>query len=443
MEYPTALAGGFEEKSLQIPEELIITPMKEHQRYFPVYDQAGGLLAKFITVRNGDDHCLQVVAAGNEKVLRARLADAEFFWQEDCKIPLADFVTRLETIVFHDKLGSLRAKVERVRKMAGCIGQRLGYSAEQLRKTDRAALLMKGDLVSRAVYEFTELQGIMGEYYARKDGENPEVAQAIREHYQPRFAGDDLPATAVGRVAAIADKLDSIVGFFAVGIQPTGSQDPYALRRAATGVTQIIVRNALPLSVGELIQENYDLLAQEVALSETEVQTQAAVTAFLGQRLENLLAEEGLSYDVIQAVAAAGYDRLDLAYRRAQALAAFRQEAAFQELLAGFTRAANIVRKSGNGAAAVDPALLQEEAEQQLYQTWRQVAVQVEESLQRQDYLQALSQISGLRGAIDRFFQDVMVMAEDEALRGNRLALLAQIVALSQEIGDLSQIVSQ
>ncbi len=448
VEYPTALSGGFDKKYLEIPKELVITPMREHQRYFPLYKDSSKqeLLPKFITVRNGDDRSLQLVSAGNESVLRARLKDAEFFWQEDCKLNLEECVERLSKVVYHEKLGTSRAKVARVQKLAIYLAQKLGLDPSQLKKVERAALLMKADLVSHAVYEFTELQGIMGEYYCRNAKEDEEVSQAVREHYQPRFAGDDLPQTTVGKVAGIADKLDSLVGFFAIAMQPTGSQDPYALRRAASGITLVVLRNSLHLSISDLIAFSYDLIAQDTPLSRSKQETIDSVSQFMKLRLENILSEENISYDVINAVSNTSADDLFDTYRRAYALDEYKGQANCTALLAGFKRASNMVRNAeAKGELAdkihVTEKLLADDAEKNLYVRVNQTKGLVEKALAAKDYIAALTAIGSLREVIDRFFDDVMVMSEDVAVRNNRLALLRQIVDLPKNIGDLSQIV--
>lgn len=443
VEYPTALSGGFEEKYLDIPAELVITPMKEHQRYFPVFAPNGGLKNRFITVRNGDARFLDIVAAGNEKVLRARLADAAFFWTEDCKESLENWLPQLEKIVFHEKLGTLAEKVARMRALGAYLSEVLGYAPAERAKADRAISLMKADLLSRVVYEFAELQGIMGEYYARKDGEDAEVAQAIREHYLPRFAEDGLPESAAGKIAALVEKMDSLVGFFAVGIQPTGSQDPYALRRAAAGIVQIILQNRLEISLAAWISAAYAPFAQAGYATQTLEEVIPALTAFLGQRLENILDEQGVRYDVLNAVRAAGYDNLYQASLRAQALRAYAEKEAFGELIAGFTRAANILKKNPAPALAIQPALLVEPSEKALYTALGTVQERVAAAYAAHDYAAALDCIGSLRGAIDAFFTEVMVMTEEADLRQNRLALLGAVTALTSGIGDLAAIVSK
>lgn len=441
LEYPTALLGSFDRKYLELPQELVVTPMREHQRYFPVYDRAGErLLPHFITVRNGGSEHLNIVAAGNEKVLAARLADAAFFWDEDCKHTLAANAPRLEHIVFHEKLGTLAAKVERVRRLGAAIAEQLGYTEEDRRDTDRAAALMKCDLVSNAVYEFTELQGIMGEYYAANDGETPQVAQAIREHYLPRFTGDALPRTKAGLALAMADRLDTLAGFFGQKMIPTGSQDPYALRRAAIGVMQMLLQNKLELDILELCGRAYRLY-EGIAFEQSEEETLAALSVFFRQRLENTLGDEGVAYDVLNAVAGLPLNVPLYNYQKAQALAAFKANGEYPQLMAAYGRAANLL-KNVKEAYTVNPAALADPSEQGLYQALEQAAQAVGQAMEQRDYLAALSGLAAVRPALDAFFEAVLVMAEDEAVRGNRLALLQKLVGLTADLGDLSCLVS-
>ncbi len=442
LEYPTALLGSFDAKYLEIPEELVVTPMREHQRYFPVYDASGQkLLPHFITVRNGNSEHLDIVQAGNEKVLAARLADAEFFWHEDCSHPLADNLPRLAHIVFHEKLGTLDAKVQRIKTLAGHIATKLVFSNDDRRDTERAAELLKCDLVSNAVYEFTELQGIMGEYYAQHDGETPQVAAAIREHYLPRFAGDALPQTKAGIALALADRLDSLVGFFAQGMIPTGSQDPYALRRAAIGVMQILLQNKLGLNLLWLCQKAYALY-EGITLERDEPATLEALASFFEQRLENILAEEGVAYDVVNAVSGLPLFCPLYNYQKAHALADFRGDGEFAQLMADYGRAANLL-KNAQPAAEVQEQLLEEQAERELFAALSAASSKVKSALALRDYLAALRVLASVRPQLDAFFEAVMVMAESEALRGNRLALLQKLVAMTAELGDLSALVSK
>ncbi len=442
LEYPTALVGSFSEEYLALPEPLVITPMREHQRYFPVFAPEGGLRNRFVTVRNGNSEHLDVVAAGNEKVLKARLDDAAFFLHEDLKHPLADNLPRLSGIVFHESLGRMDAKVERIRQIAAWIGKTLSYSESELADLDRAALLCKADLVSHAVYEFTELQGIMGEYYARASQETDAVATAIREHYLPRGAGDELPATKVGAALAIADKIDSLVSFLALDMQPSGSQDPYALRRQALGICHIIIRHQLPLSLRALVGQSYDATAAKNELVFDKEKTVALALAFFEQRMQNILSLDGYSYDVINAVLAEGVDRLPELPAKAKALAEFRTDADFAAMLAGYRRAANLVAKNGS-QGPVQAEYLQEAAEKELAAQVSAAAEQVKSLAESGRYVELLRLVSKLGPAIDAFFDAVMVMTDDAALRNNRLALLQSIVDMAEEVGDLSRLVEQ
>ncbi len=450
VEYPTVLTGRFAEKYLELPQELVITPMREHQRYFPVHDKAGKLLPLFVTVRNGDRTGLDLVAAGNERVLTARLADAEFFYREDLRQVMDDNVERLAAVVFHEKLGSLRQKVGRMVALADYIGTALGYSQEELKQTRRAAFLAKADLASHVVYEFPELQGIIGEYYAKAAGEDPVVAAAIREHYLPRFAGDELPATRPGVAVALADKIDTLMAFFAIGQIPSGSQDPYALRRAAAGCIQIIVQHQLTLPLREILNYEYTLLKQDIPDLDASVVGERIETAvgFLHQRLENLLSDSGVSYDVINAVQRIGVKQGNVfaALRRAKALQSFRAQLGFRKLLAGFNRSANILRNAKEKDKAlelpqVDQALFQAPAEGALFQAVQAAEGRVGAAVEQGAYQEALSALSELAEPIDGFFEAVMVMDPDPAVRGNRMALLQRIVTMADQVADLRKIV--
>lgn len=439
VEYPTALVGSFEEEYLELPKEVVITPMREHQRYFPVYDGKGKLLNKFITVRNGTAEHIEVVRAGNEKVLRARLADARFYYEQDLAVPLADLVPRLGKIVFHEKLGTVLDKVERARKLGAAIGSSLGLNQTELADLDRALLLAKADLVTLMVYDFPELQGIMGAEYAGKSGEKNIVAQAIAEHYQPRFAGDELPQSSIGRVAAIADKLDSIVGAFAIGIQPTGSQDPYALRRQALGITNILLESGYKLSVSDLVAQAFANFNGNPAVTPDLVGLQAQLADFFQQRLRNVLSDWGYRYDLIDAVLAAGVDDMVDGAARARALALFRERDEFSGYLQAFTRANNLAKKAES--VRVYEPYLQEPAERELYEALSRVAPVVSEASRTGDYSTALQGTAELTLPIEQFFTQLMVMVEDDKVRNNRLGLLKQCADLMACAGDLSKLV--
>ncbi|MGI6713325.1 MAG: glycine--tRNA ligase subunit beta [Bacillota bacterium] len=439
LEYPTALCGNFEDKYLALPRELLITPMREHQRYFPVFKEDGSLLPKFITVRNGLGENIEIVTAGNEKVLKARLADAEFFYMEDLKKNLADNVTKLKNIVFHETLGSLFNKVERIQELAVFIGSQLDYTKDELDHVRRAAFLCKADLVSNVVYEFPELQGIMGEYYARHAGEADAVSRALKEHYHPRFAGDAVPESKVGIAVAIADKLDSITGFFGMGIQPTGSQDPYALRRQALGIVNTILQNHLELSLIKLISKAYKLIAEQVTFKNDKEKTIADILIFFKQRMENILGDTGIRYDIINAVLAMGVDNLTNILDKAVAVNEFRTKPEFEQLIAGFTRAANLAKNAPHDRVVEELFTNQEEI--QLYREFITVQKKADIFIHSKNYQEALGIIAELRRPIDDFFAGIMVMVEDVEIRENRLGLLKRIADYVTQIADLSQIV--
>lgn len=446
LEYPTALSGHFEEKYLAIPEELVTTPMVDQQRYFPVYDSDDKLMNRFITVRNGDRRYLNIVAEGNEKVLRARLADAEFFYTEDLKDKMDDKVEELSAVVFHEKLGTMRQKVERIIHLSEFIASRLNYTAQEMAQTNRAAYLAKADLGSRVVYEFPELQGIIGEYYALAAGEDAVVAQAIREHYLPRFAGDDLPESKPGIAVALADKLDSIAGFFAMGMIPSGSQDPYALRRAAAGCANIIIRRNLDLRIIDILPYAFELLKQDApgldwdALAEKS----AKVVAFLNQRVENILAEEGVAYDIVNAInasSAAADGNITGLRKRAHALQEYRSHKEFVDLLAAMNRIGNILRSADAEEADIEPTLFADESEKNLFDQIKRREADAATLLSAGDFEHTLDALASLAPYIAQFFEAVMVMDKDPALRRNRQALLRRILAIAHEIGDFGKIV--
>lgn len=439
LEYPTALCGSFSENYLEVPKEVLVTSMREHQRYFPVFDKEGRMLAKFITLRNGNDEYLDVVREGNEKVLRARLADAEFFYNEDRKTPLAEKIDKLKNVVYQEQLGTVYEKCSRLQKLVAFMAEKLGLEAEVNEAVCRAAYLAKADLVTSMVIEFPELQGIMGSYYSAYDGEGEAVSQALREQYLPRFSGDVLPETYPGALLSIADKMDNIVGSFGLGHQPTGSQDPYALRRQALGICNIILKFNLNLTFSELFRETYNQYAKKVEFSLTVAEVEKAVMEFIRQRVINIMEDSGLRYDTVLAAIAAGWNNLPDVVNRAQALSQFRKDADFEALLTGFTRASNLAKKAQT--EVIDPALFQEEAESKLYTALQDISVKAKGQIASGNYLLALREISGLRKDIDSFFEAVMVMVDDEGVRNNRLALLAAVSGFMGSVADLSQIV--
>ena len=440
VEYATPLCGKFDESYLQLPKEVLITPMREHQRYFPVYDSKGELLNKFIAVRNGTEKHLEIVTAGNEKVLRARLADAKFFYQEDLKTPLEAKLSKLSGIVFHELLGNLDSKVKRIGKLAKFIAEKIDFSLDVLVAVERAGLLCKADLVTNMVYEFPELQGIMGKYYAIADGESDMVAQTIEQHYQPRFAGDALPILPSAIALSIADKLDNLVGFFAVGIKPTGSQDPYALRRQALAIANVIINRNLKIDLWEIAEKAYALYQeQNIALKVAPAEFLSDLQNFMRQRLQGIIAEKEVSYDVIDAVLSANFGNISDTAEKALVLMSLRSNPAFEALITGYTRAANLAKKATT--SEVDTQLFVEEVEGELYDALLRVKKNIQPPLSASHFQQVFSIIATLREPIDNFFNKVMVMAEDEKIRNNRLALLAQIKDFINGFADLSKVV--
>lgn len=439
VETPTVLFGTFDPSFLNIPQEVLITSMREHQRYFPVLDEQGKLLPFFVTVRNGDDRSLDVIAKGNEKVLRARLSDAKFFYDEDQKLEIKDALSKLESIVFHEELGTVGDKVRRIRKIADQLGEALQISGTEQEYVSRAADICKFDLVTQMVYEFPELQGVMGEDYARKAGENEAVAKAVFEHYQPRSASDDLPASLVGSIISIADKIDTIVGCFSIGIIPTGSQDPYALRRQSQGIVQILLAKQMPLTLSQIFGIAIDVHAQFRELKREGGEIRKDLEEFFGLRVKKLLSEN-LRYDVVDAVIAAGFDDVMSIVSRGDALMnAVGGGDEFKTTVESFNRVSNLAAKASK--AAVSESLLQEEAEKELHAAWLQVQKPYSTALEQRDGAKALGILGELKPAITNFFDSVMVMAEDEKVRANRLGLLAQIDQGLKQFSDFNKLV--
>lgn len=439
VEYPNVLFGSFDPSFLEIPQEVLITSMREHQRYFPVLDSNGQLLPFFVTVRNGDRHAIDTVARGNEKVLRARLSDAKFFYHEDQKLPIADYLAKLETIVFHEELGTVGDKVRRIRSLADALATHVSVDAETLSAVERTADICKFDLVTQMVYEFPELQGVMGEDYARKAGEAEQVAVAINEHYQPRFSGDQSPASLPGAIVSIADKMDTIVGCFSIGIIPTGSQDPYALRRQAAGIVQIMLDHSLALTLTELFDLAIEVHASKQLLKRDADEIRKSLSEFFALRVKNVFADK-VRYDVVDAVMASGYeDVVSVVQRGAQLMAVVTEQADFKVTVEAFNRTANLAAKAES--FTIDAAKFVEDVEQKLYDQYQQVHVTYHEALKQGDYASALQQLSGLQQAITAYFDKVMVMAEDEAVRANRLAQLHAIASDLKCFADFSKIV--
>ncbi|WP_099187276.1 glycine--tRNA ligase subunit beta [Tepidibacter mesophilus] len=435
LEYPTAFYGEFEKDYLKLPKEVIITPMKEHQRYFPVLKEDGELLPNFITVRNGTDYKIENVKAGNEKVLEARLADAQFFYREDTKIQLEKYIEKLKNVVFQEQLGTIYDKTLRIEELSKKLVSEFGYEQER-DNTIRAAKLCKSDLVTNMVFEFTELQGVMGREYAKISGDNDVVANAIFEHYLPRFSGDMLPTTDAGTVISIADKMDSIVGFFAIGIQPTGSQDPYALRRQALGIINILMDKNINVSLKNIIDfsldnyENLEFNKEKVSLE---------ILEFFNQRIKNMFSEMGVRYDVIDAVISSGIDDISDMYNRAKELNVWIKKDEITEILTAFNRVSTLAQKAES--SEIKEEYLQANEEKVLYDEFKKVKDIVKASIDKKEYSKALDEFIVLKSPIDNLFETVMIMDKDENIRNNRLALLKQIYDTMLLICDLSKIV--
>lgn len=436
VEYPTALCGTFEDKYLKLPKEAVMTPMRDHQRYFPVLDDNNNLLPLFITVRNGGDYCLDKVQHGNERVLRARLADAQFFFDEDRKHSLYDYVEKLKTVVFQEGLGTIYDKANRLAELSAFIGEKVNATEDEIKTTKRAAILAKADLVSAMVCEFTELQGIMGREYALLDGEGQEVATAIYEHYMPRFAGDAEPASVAGRLVSLADKMDNIVATFSRGLVPTGSQDPFALRRQALGIVHTIIEANYTISISEIADKAMDLL--NITDSEKRAEIQKNVAEFFTLRLKNVLSDNDVRYDIIDAVLE-NADEVAGTYAKACVTAQKIASGVLNDAIQAFVRVGNISKKAENNV--INEALFTLDEEKALYNIYVAVAKDVETALNNKDYKTAIDKMQELTAPINNFFDNVMVMDKDEQIKNNRLALLKNIDTLIKSIADFGKIV--
>jgi glycyl-tRNA synthetase beta chain len=433
VEYPSAVHGTFSSEFLKVPKEVLITSMRSHQRYFSIVDDAGKLLPGFITINNTLTEDPSVVVKGNERVLRARLSDARFFFEEDQKVPLAARVESLKSVVYQQKLGTSYEKMERFRALAEALADRLNPTVRA--HVSRAAYLCKADLVTGMVGEFPEVQGIMGCEYALLQGEDAAVAQAIAEHYLPTQAGGSLPTADIGAFVSIADKLDTICGCFGVGLIPTGSADPYALRRSALGIINIILDRQYHISLTELVDQALELLAAKLTRPADQVKTD--VLEFFRGRLANLMADR-YPADAVDAAITVSTDDLVNTAARIAALAEFKARPDFEPLAVAFKRVCNIVKEPVTEAVATH--LFQDNAEKDLYQAFQEVAATVENNVTGQNYLAALTEIATIKEAVDNFFEKVMVMADDPLIRTNRLALLQEIRGLFRDIADFAKI---
>lgn len=441
VEHPVAILGSFDKKYLAIPPEVLITCLRKKQKFFAVTDAAGKLTSHFIGVRNGISEHQDVVREGFECVLTARLADAEFFFKKDTATPLSAKCEKLKSVVFQQKIGSVSDKMARVAKLAASINAALGANGVDGAKLERACLLAKADLVTDMVFEYPELQGAVGRIYAAHDGEDAAVAAAVEQHYWPLSADGKLPQDRLSAVLSIADKIDTLVADFAIGLIPSGSQDPYGLRRMAVGLLRIILENRMPLNLRAVVTEAFALLPEKIR---GNAQTPGQVMDFFKQRIENLWEAEGCKFDEIRAVVGVGFDSLIDCRKRLDAVRDVRSAQDFTPLAVAFKRAANILKQAEKNKIAVpgsvDPALLQDEAEKVLFEAVGRMEADVTGLVAAGDYAAALRKIVGLKNAVDAFFEKVMVMAEDQNVRANRLALLAYATRLFAPILDFSQL---
>lgn len=433
VEYPVAVMGSFNKEYLRVPKEVLITAMREHQRYFSVVDDQGNLLPCFITISNTRAEDMEIVRAGNERVLAARLSDAAYFFDHDAKQPLGDRVEGLKKVTYQEKLGTTYDKTVRVKTLSARLA-RLFHADASI--AERAAELCKADLLSGVVGEFPKLQGVMGRHYALSSGEDPRVADAILEHYLPRFAGDKLPDTLEGVCVGIADRIDTITGCFSISLIPSGSEDPYGLRRQSVAILNMLLERGLRLSLAELIAEackGYDLKKQD------KTKVAAETLDFFRQRLSGMLASEGLRSDVVDAALSVGFDDPLIAREKVRALDAWRTSEDYQPLVTALKRAGNIVPKGFAGV--VKKGVLKLEAEKALHEAFIEIKDRVVEKTASLDFRGALADIASIRKRVDAFFDTVMVMDKDEEVKNNRLALLAGITGLFSQIADFSRLV--
>ena len=439
VEYPVATAGRFDDDFLEIPQEILITAMREHQKYFAVVDDAGKLMPYFIAVNNTRTKDLGLVAKGHERVLRARLADAQFFYQSDVKALFDPWNERLHGVLFQAKLGTMAEKVQRVEKIAGTLADAVSDDPGLQDRVSRAAQLCKADLVSQVVVEFPKLQGVMGRVYASVAHESADVAAAIEEHYRPTHSGAALPETLTGAVLAIADKMDSICGCFSVGLVPTGASDPYALRRQGIGMINIMLDKGLSIPLKEIITKS---LAHFSDKSQRNLhETAGDVFTFLKNRMARQLADEGFSKDVIAAVVSAGADRVPEVWDRVNALEQLKGAPDFEPLAIAFKRVVNIIRKAeGFRGAEVNTQMFQHASETDLYEAFKQIQREAVAHLDAGRFEKGLLAVASLRDRVDAFFEGVLVMAEDQDVRSNRLALLGKIAGLFDKFADFSKL---
>ena len=436
VEYPTVFAGSFDEKYLQIPDEVLITSMKDNQRYFEVYDEDGKLINYFIAVRNGNKHYLDNVISGNEKVLVARLDDAQFFYDEDRKYPLSHFVDKMKNVSFHDKIGSMAEKMERVQIIGNYLAKRWNLDENVVSDFDRASELYKFDLVTQMVGEFAELQGVMGMHYARLAGENEEVAVAIKEHYMPATAEGPLPETTVGSLLSIADKLDTIITFFGAGMIPTSSNDPYALRRYAYGIVRILLNQKWSLPFNAVLPEIVDLINGKTPAKLPKAgEEDEEIALFIRDRIKQYLQKNNFKYDIIDAVLASSQQDPSQILAAANVLQLHHDDEEFKPVVESLTRIDNILKKAKfNGQVEVNEELFDDNSEKELF-----AGVQnLQEIEELADLYQGFVQ---LQPVIDQYFETNMIMAKDENVKNNRLAQLSKVSEMADRLGDLSKLV--
>lgn len=436
VEYPTALYGRFEEQFLDLPEEVLITTMREHQRYFPVKSKDGRLLPYFVTVRNGNEEYLENVAKGNEKVLRARLQDAAFFYSEDQKIEIADALKKLDAILYHEDIGTLAEKGKRVRALTNKLAEMLNFNEEERKVADRAAEICKFDLVTNMVNEFPELQGYMGEKYALQKGEDPLVALAINEHYMPRNAGDSVPSSNGGAVLAISDKLDTIVSIFSIGLIPSGSQDPYALRRQAAGIVHILLEKDWNIGIETLLQLSIDLVEEANFAKMSREELVRELVSFFKLRIKHDLQEKEIRHDIIDCLLDGKAGSVPSLLRKAEILQRKKDEPGFKEGIEALGRVINISRKAEK-EQEIDPSLFENNEEQALYDAYVKLTGQLSEEISEDIYFDALM---SLEPVIKQYFDKTMVMAEDEKVRNNRLQLMKELSFIIERFGNVNKL---
>jgi glycyl-tRNA synthetase beta chain len=433
VEWPVVYECHFEEAFLAVPQECLILTMQTNQKYFALTDANGKLRSRFLIVSNIATDDPRHIVGGNERVVRPRLSDAKFFFEQDKKKSLESRLPLLANVVYHNKLGTQAERTMRVTRLAGAIARRLGYD---VLRVERGAELAKADLLTDMVGEFPELQGIMGTYYARHDGEHEDVALAASEHYQPRFAGDALPSTDTGLAVALADKLETLVGIWSIGLQPTGEKDPFALRRHALGVMRMLVEKRLPLALSDLLADAAAVFEYQAGFKDPSVE----VGAFMLDRLRGMLRERGFTPNEVEAVLAQDPDRVDDVVLRLEAVQAFAALPESASLAAANKRITNILKKTEAAVGAVSPALLQEPAERKLAAAIDSVRPDVDAAFAGGDFTGTLKTLARLRDDVDAFFNDVMVMADDAALRNNRLALLSSLHGMMNRVADISKL---